>query len=164
LVQAVAGYLGAVEQRHAAVVERATGRLAAAERALGDRAQRIARRTHASVERADERLGLRIHRLESAARRSLNDGERRLTLAGRRIAERAPHVLAGEELRLAALESRVRALDPINVLARGWSITRTADGRVIRDPSEVAPGEVITSQLAAGSLRSRVETDNEDPP
>ena len=164
LVQAVATYLGAVEQRHAAVVERAASRLAIAERALGDRAHRIARRTHAAVERADERLGLRVHRLQSAARRPLVEGDRRLALVSRRLAERVPQVLAGEERHLAGIDARVRALDPVNVLARGWSITRTADGRVVRDPDEVAPGEVITSQLAAGSLRSRVEPDSGEAP
>ncbi len=50
-------------------------------------------------------------------------------------------MLAGEERHLAGLEARVRALDPVNVLARGWSITRTADGRVVRDPAEVAAGD-----------------------
>ena len=72
-------------------------------------------------------------------------------------------MLAGEERHLAGIDARVRALDPVNVLARGWSITRAADGRVVRDPSEVALGEVITSQLAAGSLRSRVEPDPKEP-
>ena len=163
LVQAVAGYVAAVEQRHAAVLERASARLTAADRGLADRTHRIARRTHAAVERADERLGHRIHRLRSAARRPLADGERQLSLVGRRLAERVPQVLAGEERHLAGVDARVRALDPVNVLARGWSITRAPDGRVIRDPSDVAPGEVITSQLAAGSLRSRVEPDLEDP-
>ena len=41
--------------------------LAAADRGIGDRAHRIARRTHSAVERADERLGHRVHRLRAAA-------------------------------------------------------------------------------------------------
>jgi exodeoxyribonuclease VII large subunit len=47
----------------------------------------------------------------------------------------------------------------VNVLARGWTITRTADGVVVRSPQDVAAGDVITTQFAAGSVSSRVESD-----
>ena len=52
-----------------------------------------------------------------------------------RLVARVPAVLDGETRHLAGLEARVRGLDPVNVLARGWSITRAADGRVVRDPA-----------------------------
>ena len=58
----------------------------------------------------------------------------------------------------------MRSLDPVNVLARGWSITRAADGRVVRSPDDVAAGEILTTQLATGSLRSRAEPDERDSP
>ena len=60
------------------------------------------------------------------------------------------------ERALATVEARVRALDPERTLARGWSITRGADGRVVRHPDEVAPGEELTTQLASGAVRSTV--------
>ena len=53
------------------------------------------------------------------------DAERRLRAVADRLAARAPQLLAAEERHLAGIEARVRALDPVNVLARGWSITRT---------------------------------------
>ena len=68
-----------------------------------------------------------------------------------------PQALTAEERHLTGLEARVRALDPANVLARGWSITRTADGRVVRAPDEVAAGDVLITDLAGGVVRSRVE-------
>lgn len=157
LVARVADYLAAVERCHDAIVATATARLGAAERGLAERAHRIARRTHAAVERADERLGTRIQRLRAAAQRPVLDGERRLRAITERLTTRVPQVLTAEERHLAALEARVRALDPVNVLARGWSITRRADGRVVRSPDEVAPGEVVTTHLATGVFRSRVE-------
>ena len=164
LVQAVGQYLTAVEGRYAAVVDTTRSRLATAERALADRAHRIARRTHAAVERADERLGVRVQRLRTGAHRPLVDGERRVDGAGQRLVSRAPQLLAAEERHLGSIEARVRSLDPVNVLARGWSITRAADGRVLRSPADVAAGEILTTQLATGSLRSRAEPDEGGSP
>jgi exonuclease VII large subunit len=43
-------------------------------------------------------------------------------------------------------------------LGRGYSLTqRTADGRVIRQAAELAPGQQITTRFAAGKATSRVE-------
>ena len=72
-----------------------------------------------------------------------------------------PQLLAAEERHLAGIEARVRALDPVNVLARGWSITRSADGRVCASPTDVAVGDVITTaarcRFAAQPRRARRE-------
>ncbi len=163
LVHLVGEYLGAVEQRHGAVVTQARSHIDRSSRSVVDRAHRIARRTHAAVERADERLGTRVHRVRAAATRPLAEGERRLHLAARRVAGRVPHVLAVEGRHLGGLEARVRALDPVSVLARGWSITRTDDGRLVRAPSDVVAGDVLITELADGSLRSRVEGDRSAP-
>ncbi|MET0460917.1 MAG: exodeoxyribonuclease VII large subunit [Ilumatobacteraceae bacterium] len=162
LVQAVALYVTAVERRYEAIVGDARTRLATADRTLAERAHRIARRTHAAVERADERLGVRAQRLRSGSHRPLLDGERRLRVVGERLAARAPQLLTAEERHLVSIEARVRSLDPVNVLARGWSITRTTDGRLVRSAADVAAGDALTTQLASGTLRSRVELDESD--
>lgn len=157
LVARVAEYVAAVEQRHAAVIAAARARLDVADRTLAEQAHRIARRTHAAIERADERLGTRVHRLRGAGRRPVLDAERRLHAVVERLTSRVPQLLDAEERHLTGIEARVRALDPVNVLARGWSITRGPDGHVVRTPDDVAPGDVLTTHLAGGTLHSRVE-------
>ena len=158
LVTRVRTYLDEVEDRHAAVLVSARARLDGAERSLADRAHRIARRTSAAVERADERLATRAHRVRAASIRPVNDAERRLRAVADRLVGRVPQLLAAEDRHLAGLEARVRALDPVNVLARGWSITRGPDGRIVRDPGDVAPGDLLTTELARGRVSSRVDT------
>jgi exodeoxyribonuclease VII large subunit len=162
LVQAVSGYLAAVEHAWSAVVAAAHGRLTGVDHAVADRARRIGRRTDAAVGRATERLGERIHRLRTGARHPLVDGARHLGLLADRLSSRAPQRLGAEERHLAVLEARVRALDPVNVLARGWTITRAADGSVVRSPDDLAAGDVITTQFAAGTVHSRVEPDRRE--
>ncbi|MFN0301489.1 MAG: exodeoxyribonuclease VII large subunit [Burkholderiales bacterium] len=55
------------------------------------------------------------------------------------------------------LGGALRHLDPIAVLARGYSITRDASGEVVVDASAVATGEMVEVTLARGQLQARVE-------
>jgi exodeoxyribonuclease VII large subunit len=45
------------------------------------------------------------------------------------------------------------------VLTRGWSITRTADGRTLRSAADAAAGDELVTTLADGSVRSTVSAD-----
>jgi exodeoxyribonuclease VII large subunit len=58
---------------------------------------------------------------------------------------------------LERLQATLAGLDPTAVLARGYSITRTERGVVLRNPSAVADGERLITTLAQGELASRVE-------
>lgn len=105
------------------------------------------------------RLQLR-HRAESIAPARLSAPARRarLRLDGllqelrRRWDARSRHA----RQRLDHRAERLRLLDPQQVLARGFSLTRDARGRLLRDPSGLAPGERIHTRLAAGELESEI--------
>ena len=56
----------------------------------------------------------------------------------------------------------MRALDPRRVLERGYTITRTADGRVVRRAGDVDAGSELVTELASGRVISRVEAAVED--
>jgi exodeoxyribonuclease VII large subunit len=59
---------------------------------------------------------------------------------------------------LAAVAGRLEGLSPLNVLKRGYSLTRVAGGvSLIRDPAEVRPGDRIVTRVASGEIVSRVE-------
>jgi exodeoxyribonuclease VII large subunit len=58
---------------------------------------------------------------------------------------------------LDAVAERVRLLDPVNTMARGWSITRTSDGHTVRDAAHLQPGDELVTTFASGTARSRVE-------
>lgn len=157
LVEAVGEYRGATEATWSAIVARADRSSTAAHASLTDRAHRVARRTHAAVERADERLNVRRERLRSLPPRRLDAAAARLDTAGDIVVRRAPRRLGDEQRSLDARAARLALLDPANLLRRGWTITRDADGRVVRSVADVGPGTVITTQLADGWLTSRIE-------
>lgn len=54
----------------------------------------------------------------------------------------------------------VEALSPERVLARGFSLTRRADGRTVTDAESLSAGDEIVTLLARGSFRSRVTSND----
>ena len=70
---------------------------------------------------------------------------------------RAPARLEPEVRHLDGIAARVRLLDPVNTMARGWSITRTATGDTVRDADQLVPGTELITTFARGSARSTVE-------
>ncbi len=75
----------------------------------------------------------------------------------------AGHQLGRASLQLDSHEAVVRALDPRRVLERGYSITRDADGHVVRQATASLAGAIVETELATGRITSRVETITEDP-
>ena len=66
--------------------------------------------------------------------------------------------LREEGQRVEAFEARLAAGSTGAVLQRGFSITRSADGRILRSPVETMAGEEIVTEMAGGEIRSRVES------
>lgn len=82
----------------------------------------------------------------------------------RQLAQALRHRLAAQRQRLDALERQLRAIGPDNVLQRGYSITTTAAGEVLRAAKQVKPGDAIVSRLADGSIASQVTGEPASPP
>ncbi|MNH72220.1 Exodeoxyribonuclease 7 large subunit [compost metagenome] len=134
------------------------------------------RRLEQQSQRLDELSG----RLQQLLNLRLHQGERRLANLELRLQARSPekllaagkrrHQLAQERLhtlmnkrqdlaahRLAMLSARLDGISPLATLGRGYSITRTPNGEVIRRAAQVSPGQQLVTTLAEGSLRVRVE-------
>jgi exodeoxyribonuclease VII large subunit len=68
-----------------------------------------------------------------------------------------------EKGRLQGAHSALAALSPAATLARGFTITRNAEGRVISSAREASPGDRIRTQLADGEIVSVVEAGDLKP-
>ncbi len=117
---------------------------------------RLRRRGPAALVHASARLTATGAALGRGAQRDLVAAGRAVETAAARVARRPGPRLDRAERDLAAVDARVRAVDPALALARGWSITTTADGHLVRDPADVAPGDELVTRLAGGAVRSRV--------
>jgi exonuclease VII large subunit len=52
----------------------------------------------------------------------------------------------------------VRSADPATLLARGWTITRTDAGDLVRRPADAPTGTTLHTRTAEGTLVSVVVT------
>ena len=55
-----------------------------------------------------------------------------------------------------ALDGRLRSLDPLAVLGRGYAVVSDAAGKIVRSVGQVQPGDGIDVRLADGSLDATV--------
>ncbi len=109
-----------------------------------------------AITRADARLANSSRQLRRDAQRVNRRALTQIDQAVARIDVARRHALVAAHHRVEAAAARVRALDPGLALARGWSITRSADGSLVRSVSEVATGAVVTTQVADGTLTSTI--------
>lgn len=141
--------------RHVAVGTRHG--LAAADRMLSTGAGRLTRSADAALVRSDQKTESTSRGIETGVRVQRASHLRRLDGLQHRLMQRAPRLLDTEQRRLASSEAQLRALDPARVLARGWSITRSVDGAVVRAPDQVVTGDQLETTVAGGELRSVVQ-------
>ena len=87
----------------------------------------------------------------------IRDLEKRLDDLDDRLARSAIVPLERARQRVAGLAGRLESLSPLNVLTRGYSLTRTPDGHVVQDVATVRPGDRLLTRLARGEIVSRVE-------
>lgn len=74
----------------------------------------------------------------------------------RRLTQSVVFLLAKERSRMRTEAARLQALSPLNVLARGYSVTRSSSGRVIRAEADVSIGDHLETTLLRGTIVSVV--------
>ena len=98
--------------------------------------------------------------VRSATLTAVEKARGRMRISRERLVTRTRTALEREQQRVAMHAVMVRGLDPAVTMARGWSITRTAGGTVVRSVADVAPGDTITTLVADGAISSTVEETN----
>lgn len=123
---------------------------------------------------AMERLATRLERHRPAAVHGrllarLSAAGASLQAAGRRLADHSPinsitvsltrgaaTAIRAKRTTVEALERQLIAVGPLQVLERGYSVTLTAGGGVVRSPSDAGPGAKLITRLAEGTIDSVV--------
>ncbi len=166
------------------LVYTAGNRLEAARRTL-DHAATTARLAQKQVRAASEKLESSARRAQQAASRRISGGRsaiastarqmtvsasrtlvRRAQLAPRtveRISERARARLALASAVVDGHQRLFAELSPARVLARGFSITRQADGSLLRHAAAATAGAELATEVADGVVRSQVVASSNSP-
>ncbi len=128
-----------------------------------------------------QRLDHLAQQLTSQLQRVVNEQTAQLDLLAHRVTRDLPHHVATQQQQLVDLSHRLtrstvnlfksqailldaaeRELDAVNpqrVLQRGYSLTMTPDGQLVRSKADVHDGEIIRTVLPDGDLNSRVESE-----
>ena len=85
-----------------------------------------------------------------------------LTAARARLTRSSKRQIADAKIQLSSHTQLVSALAPQRTLARGFSITRGADGRIVRETPE--PGHTVTTETLRAKFSSTVGEPTTDPP
>lgn len=141
-------------------VELARLRLSAAESRLGELARALVRTAHGRLREQDRRRSELARRLGEASQRCLARERKEPPRLGERIVAASRSRLRETEATLEGFARLARELAPQRLLNRGYSLTRDVSGNLLRDPAQVAPGDLLTTRLQAGTLRSRVEEES----
>jgi exodeoxyribonuclease VII large subunit len=136
-------------------------------------------RTRDLIHRRQQRVDDLVYRLASMQRESLRHGFQHWEAWAARLRHQDPrHRLADArqalESRTAALAATMkagllsrqaqveqlstylRALSPLQVLERGYALVFDSGGQLVRDASQVSPGDSLDTQLARGKIRATV--------
>jgi exodeoxyribonuclease VII large subunit len=144
------------ERRGSAIGAVARERLDTEAHRLDAHLRHMRRGAPASLGRAEGVVERAAGRAAADARAHLRTHTHRIDAAGAALASSAPRALRSTERHLGAAEARVAALDPQRALARGWSITRTQTGTVVRHHDDVAAGDTLVTTLLGGDVTSTV--------
>ena len=126
-----------------------------------------------AVDEQDYRLRNRLHAMLEARRRALDSLDRRLRerdlrvrlardhqrldAAARAAAEHVQSRLRIVRSRLEPQRARLEALSPLRVLERGYAVVQTADGQIVKRPSDAPAGVQVQVRLSEGWIGARVE-------
>lgn len=139
------------------------------ERLLHDAADRVdalQRRLATALPRrlqpAHARLENALARLSKAAPMRLKPAQAKVATLDCELGAAVQRRFREDTLRLDALERQLAAINPHNVLHRGYSYTLAADGSVLKHAGEAKAGERLTTVLADGRVMSRVEGQSDE--
>jgi exodeoxyribonuclease VII large subunit len=114
---------------------------------------------HAAAQRVHEerqRAGHLIGRLDMLRERRIRQVEARLVLDERRLAQACALRLERCRTHVMSLERQLALLNPLSVLERGFSLTRTAEGLLVRSTAGAVTGMALVTQVKDGTIRSVV--------
>lgn len=94
--------------------------------------------------------------IPSVALKKLSNARMEVFTLQNRLRQSATLLLSEQKHKLKLLKQRIADASPEKLLKRGYSMT-LKDGKIVKNASDVLPGDMLTTRLAKGEVKSRVE-------
>jgi exodeoxyribonuclease VII large subunit len=127
----------------------------AVERDMAARA-RLSQATRHQLHRHAERLDTRSRRIAVQARQQIDAAGLAVDQRAARIGPGAHRAVGQQTERVASWRRLLAAYDVDSQLARGYTLTLSHDGQVVRSAAALAPGSVLITRFADGRVQSDV--------
>jgi exodeoxyribonuclease VII large subunit len=155
--------LGSLEANR--VFARMTDAIARRQQRLDDLGFRLESLVRARLAESARRVDLAVSRLgQHDLRRQLKMRQRELASRVQALAAATRQSLLRRRSRLEQASGKLATLSPVAILERGYSLIFDAQGALVKDTAQLAPGDPIQARLARGELRARVESLGNTPP
>ena len=164
----LAGAASRALKRMGTQLEHLSARLRDPRRELMEKAQRmddldlrLGKSMRQRIEREkvrSEHLGQRL-RMQSPAKR-LDDNRKSVSQLSKRLTRLARQSVIQRQERLEHLAQTLNVVSPLATLGRGYAIVQQENGDIVRQASELAPGDRITARVASGHVEANVTAVN----
>ena len=94
--------------------------------------------------------------LQSPVKR-LTQQRHQLALVEQKLVEAMQRELLKKRYQFGMLAEKLDTVSPLSTLSRGYSITRNAQGKVVRSATEVSTGDTLVTRVADGEIHSTVK-------
>jgi exonuclease VII large subunit len=118
--------------------------------------QTMVQTLRACLQQRQQRVDEAALRLTHELKNAVAAQRQRLPHLQQTMAHRLESAVAERKQNLRRLEAQLRALSPLAVLDRGYSLTETETGVVVRNATDVKTGDRIKTRFAKGSVTSEV--------
>lgn len=99
---------------------------------------------------------LRQRLVMQSPRRQLSDSREALRRVGERLTSIIQQDLSHRRENLEHAAQTLNVVSPLATLGRGYAIVRDNQGNIIREASEVGPGDTISARVAKGEMKAKV--------
>jgi exodeoxyribonuclease VII large subunit len=169
---------------HQRLARAARYRLLISKSQLNDLAQHGAfARMQDVISRRSQRLDELVYRIGAAHQRLLHEYRRRLEIAAARVrhfdfrrslvltrtklesgtdalARVMRGLLAAQQARLKQETATLEALSPVKILERGYALVFDGAGNLLKDVSQLSPGDEVSARVAKGTFTAEVKKTN----
>ena len=125
---------------------------------LDDASQRIAYAVSQRIFSQKNRIATLTTLIPTLAIRAVSDQRHRIEMMQQRLPMAIERRLTTQKHLIESLSLKLQSFDPQLLLSRGYSIT-LHNGRAVRDPNLLKPGDEIETRLAKGSIHSVVKSE-----
>ncbi|MEQ9890203.1 exodeoxyribonuclease VII large subunit [Pectobacterium aroidearum] len=119
---------------------------------LDDAMQQQLRQTSRRSERLQQRL------MQQQPQTRIHRAQQRLQQLSYQMQSAVEHQLNQNKQKLGIACSRLEGVSPLATLARGYNVTTAPDGKVLKNVTQITPGETLKTRLQDGWVESQVTT------